>query len=120
MSESDIDPADELLIEGRPKTVEDVEWADGDQEQPFSDERKGESAGGVADNASNLPNRAGAEEWERRRQSELAGQKRAIKGGEKSSGDRSSSAPHEPEGSNADRAKENELQAEEDGRELPA
>jgi hypothetical protein len=120
MSESDIDPADELLIEGRPMGVEDLEWANADQERPFSGAQEGDSAGRVADNATNLPNRAGAEEWERRRQSERSGQERAIKRAEKRSSERSSSASHEHKESNADRAKENELQAEEDGRELPA
>ena len=76
------------------------------------------------DGASERPNERGAAEWELRRQSELAGQKRASEAGQRKSGsdERSQSAsPHEPQGgrSNADQAKANERQAEEEGRELP-
>jgi hypothetical protein len=73
--------------------------------------------------AERSPNVRGAEELERRRQSELAGQKHATEEADAKFG---SGAPnhsvHEPEGcgsSDADQAKENERQAEKDGRELP-
>jgi hypothetical protein len=38
MSESDIDPADELLIEGGRKSVEEGEWQGADDEKPANTE----------------------------------------------------------------------------------
>jgi hypothetical protein len=84
-----------------------------------------ESEKGVDDDPQDLaPNKRGAEELERRRQSELAGQKHAHEEAHRESGtdERNRAASHEKlarEPSNADRAKENEQQAEAEGRELP-
>ena len=72
--------------------------------------------------ATGTPNERGAEELERRRQSELAGQKRAIEDAQAESRPDEVSGRHEEtesRGSNADQAKENERKAEEEGRELP-
>jgi hypothetical protein len=75
-------------------------------------------------NANKTPNEVGAEESERRRTSELAGQRRAIEDADtKSDPDEvtdSTSRTASTDGlSNADQATENERRAEEDGRELP-
>ena len=85
-----------------------------------------EPESGHGDGAGDLPNERGAAESERREQSELAGQRRASERARmrtEEGSDRSSPAasPDRPgsERSNADRAKENERQAEEEGRELP-
>jgi len=39
MSQSDIDPDDELLITGDPDPVEEQEWDDGDEEKPAEAQR---------------------------------------------------------------------------------
>jgi len=66
----------------------------------------------------------GAEEVERKRQSELAGQKRATDEAERDSRSdeaQASGSPDAPDSarSDSDQAKENERRAEEEGRELP-
>jgi hypothetical protein len=71
--------------------------------------------------ANETPNERGAEDMKRRRQSGLAGQRRATADAQsESDADESAPSRQEDEGgrSDADRAKENERKAEEEGREL--
>ena len=81
-------------------------------------------------NANKRPNEVGAEESERRRESELAGQRRAVEnaGTEPAPDDAANSDDVADSTSraatlggdlNADQAKKNERKAEEQGRELP-
>ena len=70
--------------------------------------------------ADERPNEMGADELETRRQSELAGQERAIEEARRQAAPNASqTASHDVGESAAGQAKENERQAEEDGRELP-
>lgn len=88
------------------------------------DQQKGESVKRVGVEPSELPNVKGAEEVEKKRQSELAGQKRATDEAERDSRAdeaQASGSPREPDSGRSDaaQANENERRAEEEGRELP-
>ena len=72
--------------------------------------------------AGRSPNSVGAEESEQRRRDELAGQKRATEQARRSKTDAEidgSDTGRQRPSTNADKAKENERLAEEEGRELP-
>jgi len=91
---------------------------------PQGEQRDAAGSQIASENDEELPNEHGADEVERRRQSELASQRDAS---EKATGpedstdtERSPAGSDPPPHSDADQAKENERRAEEDGRELPA